>query len=121
MSDPTAGPASESVLARLAGTVSCRRRVVVAAWLVLRAAGGWFALHQTDHLSGGGWDVAGSESVQVGALLKDFPGATAPALTLFVTGSTPASVQKRLAAVMQRYRHRGRGGVQSEQQHDLRG
>ena len=28
---------------------------------------------------------------------------------------------KRLAAVMQRYRHRGRGGVQSEQQHDLRG
>jgi hypothetical protein len=28
---------------------------------------------------------------------------------------------QRLAAVMQRYRHRGRGGVQSEQQHDLRG
>jgi uncharacterized membrane protein YdfJ with MMPL/SSD domain len=100
----TAGTAPESVLARLAGAVSLRRRAVVAAWLVLLAAGGWFALHQTDHLSGGGWDVAGSESVQVGSLLREFPGATAPALTLFVTGSTPASVQVRLDVVMPRLR-----------------
>jgi uncharacterized membrane protein YdfJ with MMPL/SSD domain len=80
--------------------MSRRRRVVVAVWLALLAGGGWFALHQTDHLSGGGWDVAGSESVRVGSLLKEFPGATAPALTLFVTGSTRADVQRRLTAVM---------------------
>jgi uncharacterized membrane protein YdfJ with MMPL/SSD domain len=100
VSYPTAGSAPDSVLARLAGAVSRRRRAVVAVWLALLAAGGWFALHQTDHLSGGGWDVAGSESVQVGSLLKEFPGATAPVLTLFVTGSSSASVQSRLAAVM---------------------
>jgi uncharacterized membrane protein YdfJ with MMPL/SSD domain len=80
--------------------MSRRRRVVVAVWLALLAGGGWFALHQTDHLSGGGWDVAGSESVRVGSLLKEFPGATAPALTLFVTGSTRADVQRRLTTVM---------------------
>jgi uncharacterized membrane protein YdfJ with MMPL/SSD domain len=100
VSGGTADTALEAGLSRLAGLVSRRRRAVVAVWVALLAGGAWFALHQTDHLSGGGWEVAGSESVRVGSLLDRFPGATAPALTLFVTGSTPVRVEARLAAVM---------------------
>ena len=40
--------------------VSRRRRVVFAVWVALLAAGGWFSLHQSDHLSGGGWEVPGA-------------------------------------------------------------
>jgi len=89
----------ESSLARLAGAVARRRRVVIAAWLVLLAGGGWFSLHQTDHLSGGGWEVPGSQSIRVSRLLDSFPGVTPPTFTLLVTGTTPAAVQARLAAV----------------------
>ena len=89
----------ERFLSRLAGAVARRRRVVIAVWLVLLAGGGWFSIHQTDHLSGGGWDVPGSQSIRVGELLDRFPGVTPPTFTLFVTGATPAAVQARLAAV----------------------
>jgi RND superfamily putative drug exporter len=89
----------ERVLARLAGGVSRRRRLVVVAWVAVLAAGGWFALHQTDHLSGGGWEVHGSESTRVNAMLSDFPGVTPPAFTLLVTGASPAAVRRRLAEV----------------------
>jgi uncharacterized membrane protein YdfJ with MMPL/SSD domain len=75
----------ESALARLAGVVSRRRRVVVATWLVLLVAGGWFSLHQNDHLSGGGWEVPGSPSVRVVDALDEFPGVTPPAFMVLVT------------------------------------
>ncbi|HYA09765.1 MAG TPA: MMPL family transporter, partial [Gaiellaceae bacterium] len=91
--------AVESSLARLAGAVARRRRAVIAAWLVLLAGGGWFALHQTDHLSGGGWEVPGSQSIRVSRMLDSFPGVTPPTFTLLVTGATPADVQARLVAV----------------------
>ena len=75
----------ESALARLAALVSRRRRAIVAAWLVLLTAGGWFSLHQNDHLSGGGWEVPGSQSIRVAGMLDDFPGTTAPAFMVLVT------------------------------------
>jgi uncharacterized membrane protein YdfJ with MMPL/SSD domain len=75
----------ESALARLAGLVSRRRRAVVVAWLALLIAGGWFSLHQNDHLSGGGWEVPGSPSVRVVDALNDFPGVTPPAFMVLVT------------------------------------
>ncbi len=78
----------ERSLGRLAGLVSRRRRTVFVAWVVLLAAGGWFSLHQGDHLSGGGWEVPGSPSLQVAnAIQNDWPGAIPPAFTVFVTGS----------------------------------
>ena len=86
----------ESALARLAALVARRRRVVVAAWLVLLVAGGWFSLHQNDHLSGGGWEVPGSQSIRVAGVLDDFPGVTPPAFTLLITGRAPADVRRRL-------------------------
>jgi len=94
----------EGVLARLAGTVSRRRRVVMLAWVALLAGGAWFTLHQTDHLSGGGWEVPGSESVRVSRLLDSFPGTTPPAFTLLVTGASRDAVERRLAAIAPRLR-----------------
>src|SRR6476661_5388509 len=77
---------AERFLGGLATVVSRRRRAVVVVWLALLAAGGWFSLHQSVHLSGGGWEVPGSPSLRVGnALTSDFTGATAPAFLVFVT------------------------------------
>jgi uncharacterized membrane protein YdfJ with MMPL/SSD domain len=75
----------ESALARLAGLVSRRRRIVVGAWVGLLVAGGWFSLHQNDRLSGGGWEVPGSASVRVVDALDTFPGVTPPAFMVLVT------------------------------------
>jgi RND superfamily putative drug exporter len=87
----------ERTLAGLATTVSKRRRAIVLVWLALIAAGGWFSLHQNDHLSGGGWEVPGSASIRVADAIKgDFPAAKAPAFTVFVRGG---DTQARLAAV----------------------
>src|SRR6478735_2298766 len=88
----------ERVLERLAAAVSRRRRAVFAVWLALLATGGWFSLHQSDHLSGGGWEVPGSPSLQVADVLTtDFTGATAPAFLVFVTN--PDGPRARLQEV----------------------
>ena len=87
----------ERSLGRLAGLVSRRRRAVFAVWVALLAAGGWFSLHQGDHLSGGGWEVPGSPSLQVANdIQQDWPGAIPPAFTVFITGS---GARARTAAV----------------------
>jgi uncharacterized membrane protein YdfJ with MMPL/SSD domain len=87
----------ERSLGRLAGLVSRRRRTVFAVWVVLLAGGGWFSLHQNDHLSGGGWEVPGSPSLQVAdTIQKDWPNAIPPAFTVFVTGR---GARARVAAV----------------------
>src|SRR6476661_4200177 len=87
----------EQSLARLAGAVARRRRAVFAVWVALLAAGGWFSLHQNDHLSGGGWEVPGSPSIRVAdAIQRDFPSLRTPVFTVFVTGRTPADVTARL-------------------------
>jgi len=86
-------------LAALARAVSRRRRAVVAVWLALLAGSAWFSLHQTDHLSGGGWEVPGSASIRVSQLLDSFPGVTPPTFTFFVTGASAEAVRQRLAQV----------------------
>src|SRR5258707_15208121 len=93
----------ERSLGRLAGLVSQRRRTVFVVWVALLAAGGWFSLHQSDYLSGGGWEVPGSPSLQVAdALQKDWPNAIPPAFTVLITrreaGARAAAVQRLVAA-----------------------
>src|SRR6266705_3333537 len=89
----------ERSLGQLAGLVSRRRRTVFAVWIVLLAAGGWFSLHQSDHLSGGGWEVPGSPSLRVSdALRSDFPSVTPSVFVVFVTGQTPADVRRTVTA-----------------------
>lgn len=87
----------DTALGSLAGAVARHRRAIVAVWIVLLASCSWFSLQQTSHLSGGGWDVPGSQSLAVARLLDRFPGVTPPSFTFFVTGESPRAVQKRLA------------------------
>jgi RND superfamily putative drug exporter len=90
----------ERSLGQLAGFVSRHRRAVVVVWVALLAGAGWFSLHQSDHLSGGGWEVPGSPSVQVAnAVQKDWPQAIPPAFTVLVTGQ---GARERVTAVRAR-------------------
>ena len=88
-----------TLLARLADAVSRRRRLVVGVWIALLAGAAWFSLHQSDRLSGGGWDVPGSGSVRASDELDAFPSFRSPALSVLVTGGSRAAVAARLAAV----------------------
>ncbi len=58
---------------RLAAFLGRRRRWVVAAWVVILLCALPFAAKQTEHLTGGGFDVPGSQSQAVSeALQRDF-------------------------------------------------
>jgi RND superfamily putative drug exporter len=58
---------------RLAAFLGRRRRWVVAAWVAILLCALPFAAKQTDHLTGGGFDVPGSQSIAVSeALQRDF-------------------------------------------------
>src|SRR5919197_3985373 len=96
---PSTLGAMARLLARLADAASRRRRIVIGAWLALLVAGGWFSLHQSERLSGGGWEVPGSASVRVSDALDSFPSFSNPALSVLVTGRSPAAVRDRLAAI----------------------
>ncbi|MGC1166687.1 MAG: hypothetical protein WA862_11330, partial [Solirubrobacterales bacterium] len=50
---------------RLAGVLGRRRRWVLAIWLVIVIVALPFAARQTEHLTGGGFDVPGSQSQAV--------------------------------------------------------
>src|SRR2546427_3504072 len=94
---------AERFLGGLARVVGRRRRAVFAVWLALLAAGGWFSLHQNDHLSGGGWEVPGSPSLRVTDVVNaDFPSIIPPVFVVFVTGDTRSAVRDRLAAARRR-------------------
>src|SRR5919109_2321075 len=88
-----------TLLARLAEAASRRRRLVIGVWLALLVGVSWFSLHQSDRLSGGGWDVPGSSSVRVSDELDTFPSFSSPALSILVTGRSRAAVADRLVAV----------------------
>src|SRR5919197_6121335 len=96
---PSTLGAMATLLARLADAASRRRRLVIGAWLALLLVGGWFSLHQSDRLSGGGWEVPGSASVRVSDALDAFPSFSSPALSVLVTGRSAVAVQDRLATV----------------------
>ena len=60
-------------MVKLSGVLGRRRRWVVLGWVVVVAAALPIASHQTDHLTGGGFDVPGSESKAVSdSLQNDF-------------------------------------------------
>ena len=86
-------------LAALATWVARRRRAVVAAWVVLVLAGGWFSLHQGDRLSGGGWSIPGSQSQKADAALAQFPAYAGDRFAVFVDASSRASADAALARV----------------------
>src|ERR687886_1084522 len=87
----------ESALTRLARFAARRRRLVVAVWVALLLASGWFSLHQTDKLSGGGWDVPGSQSVRAADLIKGFPAFDGIRFAVFVESPSPGQTDAALS------------------------
>jgi uncharacterized membrane protein YdfJ with MMPL/SSD domain len=60
-----------SGMVRLSGIVARRRWVVIGIWAALLVAAVPLAMHQTDNLTGGGFDVPGSDSQTVSTALAD--------------------------------------------------
>jgi uncharacterized membrane protein YdfJ with MMPL/SSD domain len=90
----------ERYLAELADLMRRRRRLVVAVWAALLLGGAWFAAHQFDRLSSGGWDVPGSQSATAATLLEQFPGRDGVQLAVLVD----ASSVRRAEAALERTR-----------------
>ena len=84
---------------RLAGFLGRRRRWVVGAWVLVVLLALPFAAKQTEHLTGGGFDVPGSQSVAVSeALQRDF-GSQADGIAVVLKADPDASAAERAAAV----------------------
>ncbi|HEX8103671.1 MAG TPA: MMPL family transporter [Solirubrobacteraceae bacterium] len=87
-------------MVRLDRFVRNYRRAVLALWLVALAAAVPFALRQSDHLTGGGYEVPGSESVAVqDAVDRDFREQSGATLAAVIVPSRDASPSDVRAAV----------------------
>jgi uncharacterized membrane protein YdfJ with MMPL/SSD domain len=86
-------------MVKLAGFLGHRRRWVLLAWIVIVALALPLASHQTDHLTGGGFDVPGSQSKAVSdSLQRDF-GAKTGGITVLLRAEADAGPAARAAAV----------------------
>jgi uncharacterized membrane protein YdfJ with MMPL/SSD domain len=83
----------------LAGFLGRRRRLVVAAWVLIVVLALPFASKQTDHLTGGGFDVPGSQSMKVSESLQDEFGSQADGIGVVLKAEPGASAAERSAAV----------------------
>src|SRR3712207_926443 len=75
----------QRLMLRLDSLVTRRRRWILAAWVLALAVALPFAAKQSDHLSGGGFDVPGSQSDAVAKAVAEF-GAERTALAVVVIG-----------------------------------
>jgi len=92
-------------MSSLAGFLGRRRPWVVAAWVLIVLLALPFASKQTDHLTGGGFDVPGSQSMKVSESLQDDFGDQADGIAVVLKAEPGASAAGRDAAV---------AGVQAE-------
>jgi RND superfamily putative drug exporter len=84
---------------KLAGFLSRRRRLVLSAWIAVVALALPFAMNQTDHLTGGGFDVPGSESKAVSdSLQRDFAEETG-GITVLLRAEPGAGAAAEAAAI----------------------
>jgi uncharacterized membrane protein YdfJ with MMPL/SSD domain len=83
----------------LAGFLGRRRRLVVGAWVLIVLLALPFASKQTDHLTGGGFDVPGSQSMKVSESLQDKFGDRADGIAVVLKADPGASGADRAAAV----------------------
>ncbi len=91
-------------MVRLAGFLGRRRRWVLAAWVAVVAVALPIASHQTDHLTGGGFDVPGSPSKAVSDSLESDFGDKAGQIAVLLRADADAGRADRAAAV-DRVRH----------------
>ncbi|MBK5219342.1 MAG: MMPL family transporter [Thermoleophilia bacterium] len=84
---------------RLAGVLGRRRRWVVGIWVVIVLLALPFAAKQTEHLTGGGFDVPGSQSNAVSeSLQRDF-GEKADGIAVALQAAPDSTAAERAAAV----------------------
>ena len=86
----------QRAMERLSRFVRRRRRLVLAAWLLLILASVPFASRQTENLTGGGFEVPGTGSVAVEEQIDRFEGASSETLAVVLEGSDPASAIGRV-------------------------
>jgi RND superfamily putative drug exporter len=84
---------------RLAAVIGARRRWVVGIWVAIVVVAFPFASHQTEHLSGGGFDVPGSQSKEVSEALQSQFGAKADGIVVLLRAEPGASAADAAAAV----------------------
>jgi len=84
---------------RLAGFLARRRRLVVAGWLLIVLASLPLASRQTEHLTGGGFDVPGSESKAVAEAMQGVFVERSNGIAVSLRAAPGASAAERAAAV----------------------
>ncbi|HEX7059308.1 MAG TPA: MMPL family transporter [Solirubrobacterales bacterium] len=84
---------------QIAGFLGRRRRWVLGIWIAVVALALPFASHQTDHLTGGGFDVPGSQSKEVSNALEDDFGGQADGIAVLLRAQPGATAAQRDAAV----------------------
>jgi uncharacterized membrane protein YdfJ with MMPL/SSD domain len=84
---------------RLAGVLGRRRRWVVAIWVAILVCALPFAAQQTDHLTGGGFDVPGSQSEAVSEALQNDFGSQSNGITVALKAAPDAGPAQRAAAI----------------------
>jgi RND superfamily putative drug exporter len=86
-------------MSHLAEFLGRRRRLVVLAWVVIVALALPFASKQTDHLTGGGFDVPGSQSLKVSESLQEDFGSQADGISVVLKAAPDATAAERDRAV----------------------
>jgi uncharacterized membrane protein YdfJ with MMPL/SSD domain len=86
-------------MAQLAGFLGRRRRWIFLAWLAVVALALPLASHQTDHLTGGGFDVPGSQSKAVSDALQEKFGTEADGIAVLLAAHSGASEAQTMASV----------------------
>jgi uncharacterized membrane protein YdfJ with MMPL/SSD domain len=84
---------------KLAGLLGRRRRWVVGLWVLIVVLALPFAAKQTEHLTGGGFDVPGSQSKAVSESLQDDFGSQADGIGVVLKAEADATADERAAAV----------------------
>ncbi len=89
----------KNAMSHLAEFLGRRRRLVVLAWVAIVALALPFASKQTDHLTGGGFDVPGSQSMKVSESLQEDFGSQADGISVVLKADPGATAAERYAAV----------------------
>ncbi len=86
-------------MTKLAGFLGRRRRLVLVAWIATLIVALPIASHQTDHLTGGGFDVPGSQSKAVSDSLEQNFAGSADGIGVLLKAESDSTPQQRAAAV----------------------
>jgi uncharacterized membrane protein YdfJ with MMPL/SSD domain len=86
-------------MTRLAGVLSRRRRWVLGIWIAIVVLALPFAAKQTEHLTGGGFDVPGSESKAVADAMQGVFPRESGGVAVLLRAQPDASATERAAAV----------------------